>query len=216
MSRFDEQHGEEREIARIASFSDGVFAIAITLLALDLQIPDELSAARLDPTLVAMWPKFLSFALSFVIIAAYWRVHHRIFRWLVRYDDRFVRINLLVLFTIVFLPFPTSVLGEYGDTRVGVMFYAAALAVSGFATSGLWYYMTQGNRLVASTMDQAYSRRIFVQSLVTPVMFAASVPVALVGPGFAQYVWVMAAIAHPVLEGVTQRRQRRKKEDGHE
>jgi uncharacterized membrane protein len=97
---------QEREVARIAAFSDGVFAIAITLLALQLEIP---FGDRVDvwAGLRDLWPSFLSFAISFAVIGAYWIAHHRLFSLVERYDRRLLWLNLLALFFIVLMPFTT-------------------------------------------------------------------------------------------------------------
>ena len=115
------------DIERTMYFSDAVFAIAITLLALDLQVPrvpEDLAAAELPSALLELWPKFVSFLISFWIVASYWLAHHRIFHHIGAYDRGMLLINLLFLMWVVLLPFSSSLIGEYEDARLATIVYA--------------------------------------------------------------------------------------------
>jgi uncharacterized membrane protein len=101
-----------------SSISDAVFAIAITLLVLDIrvpEIPERLVVEQLPQRLYELRPKYLSYVLSFVVILMYWMAHHSTFRAIRCYDRVLIWLNSLFLMCIAFLPFPTSLLGEYGD-----------------------------------------------------------------------------------------------------
>src|SRR6266487_2888595 len=106
---------------RIEAFSDGVFAVAITLLVLNLQVPQLASANELVPKLSELWPKLLSYALSFVIVGIYWVAHHNTFHYIKQSDRNLLWLNILLLMCIVFLPFPTALLGQYPEQRVSVI-----------------------------------------------------------------------------------------------
>ena len=111
--------GRDRD--RIVNLSDGVFAIAITLLVLDIRAPDipqNMVSSQLPGALLSLWPKYLSYVLSFVGISAFWLIHHSIFRPIRSYDRILLYLNLLFLMVVAFLPFPTSLLGEYGDRHL--------------------------------------------------------------------------------------------------
>ncbi len=98
-----------RELGRIVNFSDGVFAIVITLLILDIRVPDipeDLVSQELPSRILDLGPKFLSYVISFLVIAVYWQVHHRVFRPIRAYDRTLLWLNFLFLMTISFLPFP--------------------------------------------------------------------------------------------------------------
>jgi uncharacterized membrane protein len=114
-----------RELDRIVFFSDAVFAIAITILVLDIRVPDGLSPAELPAEVLGLWPKYLSYVVSFLVLAIYWQAHHRVFRPIRGYDGTLVWLNFLFLMAVAFLPFPTSLLGEYGREQVSVVIYAA-------------------------------------------------------------------------------------------
>jgi uncharacterized membrane protein len=104
------------DIERIVFFSDAVFAIAITLLALEIRVPDVPDdPAALREAFLALGPVFFSFFISFWFVGTYWVAHHRVFHHIGGYDRRLLFINLLFLMWIVLLPFSSSLLGEYGD-----------------------------------------------------------------------------------------------------
>src|SRR3712207_227979 len=109
------------ELDRIVNSTDGVFAIVITLLILTIQVPEippALVAQELPSRLLALAPKFLSYVISFLVVAIYWMAHHSIFRPIKGYDRRLLWLNFLFLMMISFLPFPTSLLGEYREHQL--------------------------------------------------------------------------------------------------
>lgn len=183
-----------RHISRLEAFSDGVFAIAITLLALDLRLPPSTTAADLGSTLAAQGSHFYAFGLSFLIVGVYWNVHRRTFAHVVRIDEGFGWINLLVLLSVVFLPFATSVMASFGDTPTGVVLYASSLVVTGLAIALLWSYAYIGGRLVERAPGRREIRIRLTHSLVIPAIFGASIPVALRDPAAATNIWYAAAV----------------------
>jgi TMEM175 potassium channel family protein len=129
---------------RLVFFSDAVFAIAITLLALELRLPEGIVAGddALWRAILGLWPRYLSFLVSFLVIGLFWIGHHRMFRLINRFDDALLWINLLFLMCIVVIPYPTSVLGEHPGTRPAVILYAGILATTGLLQTGIWLYAT--------------------------------------------------------------------------
>ena len=128
-SLIDEKVGLER----LVFFSDAVFAIAITLLALDIHLPVEaahLTDKQLLTSLLQIWPKYLSFIISFLVIGNFWIAHHHRFSLVTHYDNRLLLLNLLVLMSIAFIPFPTSMISENGN-RTATIFYALSIATTG-------------------------------------------------------------------------------------
>jgi uncharacterized membrane protein len=142
-AREPESREGSRELDRIIFFSDAVFAIAITLLVLYLKvpaIPARQVAARLGPALRGLGPLYFSYAISFVVIGAFWAAHHRIYRFITGYDGTLMALNTLLLLCIAFLPFPSAVLGQYGDTPLAPMLFAAVLATVSFLLLLIWAY----------------------------------------------------------------------------
>ena len=200
---------------RLLFFSDAVFAIAITFLALDLRLPA--GEAAHAPGDSALWtalgelsPKYLSFLVSFLVIGLYWQGHHRMFRLINRFDDRLVWINMLFLLCIVVIPFPTTVLGEHGDTTAAVVLYAGTLALTGFLQCAMWLYATTDRRLVETTLeDRLYrflTRVVLARMLTPPVMFLLSMLIAQRNPDWAKYSWILIAPALALVSWIGQRR----------
>jgi len=134
----DEKRTDSR---RVLALSDGVFAVAITLLVLAIQLPDLPPTrslmtlnTRLLQSLLALGPTVLGYIISFLVVGANWRVHRHVFRHIKRYDTAFLTLNLLLLLSVSFLPLPTSVIGRYPGSWVAVVFYALCLALTGVMT----------------------------------------------------------------------------------
>ncbi len=190
---------QPREIARIEAFSDGVFAIAITLLSLDLIIPmhEDLAAALGD-----LYPNFFALGLSFVVIGSYWVFHHRLFSAVVRYDRRLVWMNLLVLFFIVVMPFSTNVIADYGAEPLGVVVYTVNIVGAGLASCALTAYVFVGRRMCAASVTDRRIRYAMARSLVVPCYFAASLLLLLfsVPPNVVELSWLGIIVANAVVE----------------
>ncbi len=184
-------------LERLVFFSDAVFAIAITLLILEIRLPAasaELNNEELLSRLLEIWPEYLSYVISFLVIGSFWQSHHRKFRYIERYDDRLLWLNLLWLMVIAFIPFPTAVLSEYGN-RTATIFYALTMTAAGLLSAVLWWYAVQGHRLVAKDLDTRVRRRGFVKSLVLPLIFLVSIGLAFLNEDLAKYSWFLIAPA---------------------
>jgi uncharacterized membrane protein len=120
--------------SRIEASSDGVFAIIITLLVLEIHVPQvqgqDISGA-LEHSLLAMAPKFLSYILSFVIVCIWWVAHHHLFHILKRSDRGLLWLNSLFLLWLAFIPFPTALMGDFPGTRLAVMGYGTVTTLAG-------------------------------------------------------------------------------------
>jgi TMEM175 potassium channel family protein len=181
--------GESPE--RLVFFSDAVFAIAMTLLVVELKIP-EVENAQLGSALAGLGPEYLSFVLSFTVIGAVWMSHHRKFRAIVGYTQTLVRLNLVMLLAVASLPFSTAVLGRYGDSAVSVYIYATTISVIGLLMTTMWWYAWHRG-LVAETVTPAVFRFVLVQSLSIPVIFLLSLVVAaFAGATAAELSWIAA------------------------
>lgn len=174
---------------RIEFFSDAVFAIAMTLLVLDIRVPDvpdgDLGAALADLT-----PKYFAYALSFVVIGINWAGHHRRFRVITGFTRRLVQVNLLLLLLVAFVPFPTTVLSEYGEVTAAVVLYAATVAAIGGVQAWLWVEARRAG-LLRTDVDRGVYRYVLRNILVIVAVFAASIVIALIGqPLAAMYSWI--------------------------
>lgn len=180
---------DDAGLGRVLALSDGVFAIAMTLLALDLRIPD-VSDEDLPHALAGHAGAYLAFLLSFFVISRYWLNHHRIFRHIVRADGGMMRINLLFLLVVAALPFPTAVLSNHGNTTAGVVLYASSVVAATLLLGAMWLWA--GNHsLTAVTMPRRATYDEASVSFVVAVVFLISIPVAFVVPGEAAFIWLL-------------------------
>jgi uncharacterized membrane protein len=199
-SRENTENG--RELDRIVFFSDAVFAIAITLLVLDIhvpEIPERLVDEQLPGRLLALWPKYLSYVLSFVVILMYWMAHHITFRAIKRYDRTLIWLNSLFLMCIAFLPFPTSLLGEYGDNQLAVAIYAASVAVARLLLTAVWWYASSGHRLIDESFPESTIRIYLVRGLAVALAFVISIGISFFSVSAATYFWILLVVADNVL-----------------
>ena len=207
----------KRSFDRFVNFSDAVFAIAITLLALDVRLPTidtSALAPPLAPQLPGLVPNLFAFMLSFVVIGGYWVSHHSLFKMIDRSDMRLVWLNLLVLFFIVLLPVPTQIVADYGNTTLGVEIYAGAITLTGLSMLALIAYAYRSHL----TAPEANIRVALVKSSLTPLVFGSSMIVAIWSPAWATRMWWLVAFAYfvvdPMLNSDWGRLRRRKKAVG--
>ena len=149
---------EQNDTARLEAFSDGVFAIAITLLVLEVRVPG--GSGTLAHKLGYAWPSYLGYVISFVTIGIMWANHHAVFRLIGRTTHGLVVGNLLLLLTVGFLPFPTTVLADHlrhagADQRTAAVFYSASFIFIAFGFQVLWQVASRGNRLILSGREAA-------------------------------------------------------------
>ncbi len=181
-----QREGNEIEFARIVAFSDGVFAIAITLLVLALDIPDHLHGESVAEALWGQRENLLAYALSFAVIGRFWVVHHRFFSEVTGFDGRLLSINIFYLAWIVLLPFSSKVLGDHGG-EAAVILYAANL--SGVVLTGLWM-AADARKAGLTSITPASHREQRLRSLYIATVFLASIPVAFIAPSVAPFMWL--------------------------
>lgn len=179
---------ESKETGRIETFSDGVFAIAITLLVLALEVP---KAANLGPgglghALLALWPHYLAFVTSFATILSMWVNHHRIFSFVHKSDHFFLYWNGLLLLLITFLPFPTGLLAEYllhPETKVAGAVFVGTLFAIAMTFKGLWLYAAKNWKLLAHSIKPEDVEQITKQHRFGPIMYFTAFAVSFVSTG---------------------------------
>ena len=167
--------------ARVESFSDGVFAFAITLLVLSIPIPD-IKAANdqlLTSALLRAIPQLVPYVTSFATIGIIWLNHHSMFHGVEKVKHTTLTLNLLLLLVVAFIPYPTGVIGKYGALRSAVVLYGATFTAAGLVFSALWFDIRR-NRL--SREDDARIRSTTARNLVGPVIYPAATALAFVAP----------------------------------
>jgi uncharacterized membrane protein len=141
------------ETERLETFSDGVFAIAATLLILEIQLP---STGSVTHELLHLWPSYLAYTIAFLTIGIMWINHHSLFKQIDRVDRTFLAINVVFLMVIAFLPFPTSVLASHlhHDAKAAVFFYGLTNVLMALMFTAVWFYASIGRRLIRADADQ--------------------------------------------------------------
>jgi uncharacterized membrane protein len=201
------EESNSKELDRLIFFSDAVFAIVMTLLVLDIRVPDV--AAREVPGLVfELWPKIFSYVLSFLVIGLYWIGHHQTFRYVRSYDRTLLWLNLLFLLSISFIPFPTDLLGEYGELRFAVIFYASSLALARLLLALVWWYVFIGPIRTSDELDRGMANFHLLRSLAIPAVFLLSIGIAFFSPNAAKASWVWLVVADTVAWRLWTKRNR--------
>lgn len=173
----------DNETGRIETFSDGVFAIAITLLVLEIRVPHVEEGTSLLGELIKLWPSYIGYAISFIVIGIMWANHHNRFSYIVRSDHILLFLNTLLLMCVAFIPFPTALLAEYVSSeqqQTAVAVYAGTLAVSAVFFTLLWLYAASGYRLVDRDLDPATLRAMTRRYIAGMLLYIAAFALAFV------------------------------------
>jgi uncharacterized membrane protein len=198
-----DEHG--MTVGRVAAFSDGMFAIAMTVLVLTISVPVGLKTSQqVNTSLRDEIPAVLSFALSFAVIGRYWVAHHAFLRGVRRVNGAFLGLNLLLLGTIALVPFPTSVLGNYGFYVAPTVLYAASIGCVGLTFGILeWYTLRTGLMHDGAAASLRYG---IAKSWMAPAVFFTSIPIAVwVSTDWAKYWWLLMVPVGFAIEWVMQR-----------
>jgi len=206
-------------------FSDAVFAIAITLLVIEIKIPDkeflkqhgDLSDKTLLHALDELVPKFVGYLISFCLIGLYWSIHHRLFGFVTSYDRKLLFLNLLFLFFVALMPFSTGFYSEFAGSelfqkqlKVPMTFYVLNFCGVGFVNYFMWRRIgNEKNKLAEPPIDPFVLKFAYVRSLVVPILFLLMLPIAY----FAN---VLFAVYIPMLIPVVMRILKRRIKKKHE
>src|SRR5438270_1858940 len=158
------QNNADRGTGRIEAFSDGVIAVAITLLILDVHVPNV--QTELLQALLGEWPTYLGYVTSFLVITIFWANHHNMFRHIQQVDYPLLVINALFLMCIAFIPFVTSLLTKYitstspTEQHTAAIVYGATLLLNGILFNTIWWYAVWKRRLVCRDLDAQAVQRL--------------------------------------------------------
>ncbi|MFA5867693.1 MAG: TMEM175 family protein [Actinomycetota bacterium] len=179
---------------RLETLVDGIFAIAMTLLVLNLKVPtmsDQQAMADLPAALGRLWPHFFAFGLSFVLLASFWMAHHRQFHFIEKVDSVFIWLNVLMLGLIVLVPFSTSLMGEYEASHIAVVFFELNLFGIGVCMYLYWWYAGINNRLLSDKATETTFRYGLKRSAVLPVVSLIAVGISLVSPQYSTIAFLL-------------------------
>jgi len=199
------------EYDRVIFFSDAVFAIAITLLAINLRVGHGANVGSADDLHAAL-PAIFGFGISFLVIAFFWIGHHGIFRYIVAFDRPLFALNPAFLGLIAFLPYPTALLSA-SKQSAAVIFYACCCALAGSLEAAIWLYATRpGSQL--TNADAASVRRFYaLRTLRVPAVFLLSIPIAISAPGQAPYFWLLIVVSGSLINRYSRDRHPAKPND---
>ena len=201
---------DENPNARVLALSDGVIAVAITLLVLDIRLPEgfgEFTDTQLWSALVALWPRMLAYLLSFVVIGSFWFSHRAKFNHIVKTDGALMWINLLFLLTVGLVPFTTNLIAESGGT-LSTAIYAGTMVVSGLSLAWLWEHAIR-NKLVDPALSKEDRTRQLTATLGVTAVFAVSVPLSVTHSDLAKYFWLLIIPVNFLLRAVAVQRWKR-------
>jgi uncharacterized membrane protein len=180
---------KEFQLERLILFSDAVFAIAITLLVIEIKIPDvhqNVSNQLLLHELKHLIPKFMGFLVSFMLIGLYWTIHHRMFGFVTNYSRRLILLNLMFLFFIALMPFSTGFYSEYAGAdlytkqlTVPLSFYVLNFFGAGIMIFFIWQHISNPkNKIAEPAIDRLVVKMAKARSLIVPLLFLSMLPVA--------------------------------------
>ncbi|MCI4349101.1 MAG: DUF1211 domain-containing protein [Thermoplasmata archaeon] len=181
-----------KDIGRTLAFSDGIFAFAATLLVLGLVLPANAHGTALRSYLFtsSFAQPLFAYVITFLVISIWWRGHHLVFSYLAAYDRVLVQMNAIFLLCIAILPFATLVLTAAGSDPIGVIFFDITQIAAAATLLSIWAYASGRGRLVPPRFDPIW-RRVVATGIITPALvFAVSLPVALVSTNLAEILWV--------------------------
>jgi uncharacterized membrane protein len=191
----EEEAVSPNETARIEAFSDGVFAIAITLLILEIQVPPRTPHGGLRAALVDLWPSYLAFLASFMTIGVMWLNHHRLFTLISKRDDWLIAFNLIVLLGVTWLPFPTALLAEHlqgphPDQQTAAIVYAGSFFALAIMFNVLWRYAVRA-KIVYEDLNVLL---ITKQYSLGPILYALLVVIAIFSAEWCLVISILIAV----------------------
>ena len=178
---------------RLVFFSDAVFAIAITLLSIEIESPSKhgaLNNSELFSGLIKLWPNYIAYVISFLVVGLFWKGHHAKFRIIIRYDNKLILINLLFLLVIAFTPFPTRILAE-NRNQVATICYAMTMVVASVLSGLVWWYASGENRLVDPGLNPQERRRRLSSPITMAAIFLLSIALAFINDDLARASWLL-------------------------
>jgi TMEM175 potassium channel family protein len=193
----------EPDTMRLETFSDAVIAIAITLLVLEIHVPhlEEGSPEDLWRELRTLWPNYLGFLISFITLGVMWANHCAIFKLISRTNHVFTLINLFLLLCIAFIPFPTALMADYlghPAQQVGLIVYSGVFVVTALAFNMVWFYASNGGRLLDPAADPEAVRSISRRFLLGPPAYLLAFVLAFFNATASLVVLIALTIAYVI------------------
>ncbi|KAB1978594.1 MULTISPECIES: TMEM175 family protein [Streptomyces] len=172
------------ESGRVEAFSDGVFAIAITLLILEIKVPEAGEDGGLWHALAEQWPSYAAYVVSFLVIGIMWVNHHQVFGYVARVDRTLMFLNLLLLMVVAAIPWPTAMVAEYlreeKASHAAAAVYSLVMVAMALAFQAVWWHLTRTGHLFDSRVDVEGARRTRVRFALGSLAYPATVALSFV------------------------------------
>jgi uncharacterized membrane protein len=152
----------------------------------------------LAKSLLEIWPKYLGYGISFLVIGSFWIGHHRKFQYIKRYDSKLLLINLIFLMVIAFIPFPASVISEFGN-RTATIFYASVMVLASLLSAALWAYASTYNRLTDPMKDSQNRLIESKRTLAISMVFLLSIGIAFINDDLAKLFWILIFVITMII-----------------
>lgn len=193
---------KEFQLERMILFSDAVFAIAITLLAIELKVPailNDVTDHKLAESLNEMIPKFIGFLISFLIIGQYWTTHHRLFGFVVNYNLRLMWLNLFFLLAVILMPFTSAFYSEYISyfLKTPVLLYIGNICFLGLMNFLMWRYVSNPKHELSEGLVKPVANYYSMRAITVPIIFLLMVLVYLIFPHIA--IWMPAFVPLAIM-----------------
>jgi uncharacterized membrane protein len=184
------------KLEHVISFSDAVFAFAITLMALSVDIPDlptDLTQSELLDKLYDLYPQFESYIISFAVIAIFWVSYHQVFNHIKGSHITMVYLNLLFLLLITLLSLSTSLVINYGTYQIPYIIYCFIVIMTSSLLALIWWHATKNKRLVDKNLHPFFIKGVMANLMSIPIVFTISIIISFVNLEIAQYFWLVIA-----------------------
>jgi uncharacterized membrane protein len=192
---------------RVEAFSDGVMAIAITLLVLDLKVPTESDVAAHDGNLIlalaARWPSYLAYLAAFLTIGIIWLNHRAFVDKVRRFDNRMQWLNLMLLLGVATLPFPTSLLAAYvadggAPAATAAVVYGLLSVATALPWTFMWRHLVDREELLERPYGLAHARAELRRATIGPIVYVVAIPIAIVAPILALVFYIAIAVVYAI------------------
>jgi uncharacterized membrane protein len=180
----------------VVSFGDAIFAFAITLMTLSIDIPNlspNLTESELLSRLYDMYPQVESYIISFAVIAIFWVSYHQVFNFIKESHISMVYLNLLFLLFITFLSVSTSLVINYGSYQIPYVLYCILVIMTSSLLALIWWFGTKDYRLIDKNIHPLFIKGLMVNILLIPLVFAISILISFFDLNIAQYIWLVIA-----------------------
>ncbi len=190
--------------SRLEAFSDGVFAVAITLLILNIQVPNAEAVAvhaGLGSALLAQWPFYISYVLSFIMVGITWVNHHQMFGYIKQADHTLLFLNVLLMMGITFVPFPTALIAQYiqhpEEQKVAAFVYGLIFTLNAIFFNAVWWYAATHN-LIKDDLDPKQQRSMMIRYLPGPILYAGATFISFINAPISLFLYGFMAVFYVI------------------